>query len=139
MSTAITDSKLETYREEMRGEFKRNVETLNSLLVQTLGDEKENVLGCRAEIAPENPLKCNLITRSDEIGRSLGPEAVLKKIRTLESKLRLKHFYSKRGVVIPHSQPSSINPQRRLIDEIRQLNTETVKLINKLKYQIDCI
>ena len=132
------------YRNELSEELKRNVGYLNTLLYEVRNDfdaegGTEHIQ--KAIIATENPLKCHLISPDGTIIRSLGLEALSKKIRALESKNRLKKFQNQRGLATMKKQPADVGSPResRLIDSIRILNMETMKLMNKLKYQTELI
>jgi hypothetical protein len=127
---------LGAYREEMRVELMRNVDQLNELLIQVNGDNEDDTILTRAVCDPSDPLRCALLDQLGNVVRTLSNGAVLRKLKTLESTLRLRQFHSSRDI------PDKIRPCTQeatpgaIAAEVRQINTETTCLINKLKYQI---
>lgn len=137
MPFPIESRGLDQYREEMRIELARNVDHLNKLLRSMAEPVDENDLpAVRYTCDPTDPLRCCVLDPSGNVIRTLSNEAILRKIKTLESKKRLRQFHN----VDPdtqtssHSQPSA--GPGSLAAQVREVNSATVILINKLKHQI---
>ena len=130
---------LATYRDEMRIEFSRNVDRLNRLLIQLdegQAEKKQSVT--QAVCDSEDPLRCNLIRSSGAIVKSIGSNGVLRKLKTLQSELRLRQLRIDQGT--KHSTnvstPTASSCDASFARDVRLINSQTPTLINKLKHQL---
>ena len=127
---------LDAYREEMRIELVRNVDQLNKLLTQVNGDDEDDTAITQAICDPLDPLRCALLDYFGNVSRTLSNDAVVRKIKTLESKLRLRQFHTSRDEPESNRPCTHESAPGAIASEVRQINSETTSLINKLKYQI---
>ena len=137
MTSPIGSRGLDQYREEMRIELSRNVDHLNKLLRSMTEPVDENDLpAVRYTSDPTDPLRCCVVDPSGNVIRTLSNEAVLRKIKTLESKKRLRQFHNSDPDMRTSSDCQRSSASGSLAAQVREVNSATVILINKLKHQI---
>lgn len=128
---------LDDYRDEMRLEIARNVDQLNKLLQNMADNVDENSPpSVRYICDPSDPMKCAVVDSNGNVLRTLSNEAVLRKIKTFESKMRLRRYR-----ICDEQEPHTGNISSEtscgsLLSQVRQVNSSTVALINKLKEQV---
>ena len=128
---------LNEYREEMRLEIARNVDQLNKLLYTMAENIDETETPSIMYVCdPSDSLKCSVLDSNGNVLRTLSNEAILRKIKTLESKVRLRRFRAndQEATTTWHRYSDSSNGS--LAMHVRQINSSTIALINKLKQQI---
>ena len=139
MISISPDDSLATYRDEMRIEFSRNVDRLNRLLIQLdegQAEKKQSVT--QAVCDSVDPLRCNLISSSGAIVKSIGSNGVLRKLKTLQSELRLRQLRIDQGTQRSTnvSTPTASSSDASFARDVRLINSQTPSLINKLKHQL---